>query len=184
MIGNFEDQNYFKDSRTELLKSFTPKKNYLELENPIINELKNSNSISIHIRRNRFADQKGLTNNQSLSNKSDKFTFDTIDYINKSIIYFNNKIKNPKYFIWSNDFKDIEKFISKLIISDFKLLKNNDAINDFYFFKFSKHFIVSPSSYHWWGAWLNENKDKICLRPSNMNPSNNFNFWPSEWISI
>ena len=51
-------------------------------------------------------------------------------------------------------------------------------------FSYSKHFIVSPSSFHWWGAWLNQNNDKICLRPSKINPSNNPNFWPNNWISV
>ena len=62
---------------------------------------------------------------------------------------------------------------------------NNDYINDFYLFSFAKHFIVSPSSFHWWGAWLNQNPNKICVRPSdNLNPSNNKDFWPESWSII
>jgi hypothetical protein len=36
------------------------------------------------------------------------------------------------------------------------------------------------------GAWLNNNKNKICLRPKNivLNPSKNKDFWPSNWIKI
>ena len=79
---------------------------------------------------------------------------------------------------------NIHEFTDRLNISNFKLIKNNDVINDFYLFKFSKHFIVGPSSFHWWGAWLNNNKNKICVRPSKINPSNNSGFWPEDWISI
>ena len=66
-----------------------------------------------------------------------------------------------------------------------KSFLNNNLINDFYLFSFAKHFIVSPSSFHWWGAWLNQNPNKICVRPSaNLNPSNNKDFWPETWSII
>ena len=45
---------------------------------------------------------------------------------------------------------------------------------DFHLFNFAKHFIVGPSSFHWWAAWLNANKEKICVRPPNfIKPTNN-----------
>jgi hypothetical protein len=71
-----------------------------------------------------------------------------------------------------------------LIISDFELVQNKDVLNDFFLFSFSKHFIVSPSSFHWWGAWLNTNENKMCLYPANLNPSNNVDFWPKEWTPL
>tara|TARA_B100000767_G_scaffold58755_1_gene54491 strand:+ start:3569 stop:4504 length:936 start_codon:yes stop_codon:yes gene_type:complete len=183
VLGNFENPNYFKQYRKELITNLTIKNEYLDFNIPYINELKDSNSISIHIRRNRFSDQNKI-NNKNLINKSLNFTNDTIEYINNGINYFNKRIDNPKYFIWSNDMNNIHEFTDRLNISNFKLIKNNDVINDFYLFKFSKHFIVGPSSFHWWGAWLNNNKNKICVRPSKINPSNNSGFWPEDWISI
>ena len=183
VIGNFENQNYFKIYRNELIKNFTIKSKYLNLKNPVINELKNSNSISIHIRRNKFSDQKKIINT-NLIDKSLNFTTNSIEYINNGINYFNKKIDNPKYFIWTNEINGIEEFTNKLNTSNFSLVKDNDVINDFYLFSFSKHFIVGPSTFHWWGAWLNQNKNKICVRPSKINPSNNSSFWPSEWVSI
>ena len=182
--GNFENPAYFQDYKNDLIQIFKPKKEKINQQNPLINQLQNSNSVSIHIRRNRFSDQVGLTDNKLFAAESKRLTDESINYINKAINYFNNKIDNPKYFIWSNDHHDINKFTKNLITSDFHLVQNNDAINDFYLFSFSKHFIVSPSSFHWWGAWLNSNDDKICLYPSNLNPSNNFDFWPKEWVSI
>ena len=146
-------------------------------------KLKNTNSISIHIRRNRFSDQKGLAISDNKA-KSDLFTTQIINYINRSINFINKNVKNPKYFIWSNDFTNFEEISNKLNVDDFELVKDNDPINDFYLFKFAKHFIVGPSSYHWWGAWLNESKNKYCLRASDINPSNNSKFWPDNWTSI
>jgi len=182
--GNFENYQYFESLRNDFIKLFTPQSTFVDLNNPLINDIKNSNSISILVRRHRFSDQGKLTNNPNNLKKSEIFTNQTIDYINNSIKYLKNKVTNPKFFIWSNDFKNFKQITDKIIIPNFTLVKTTGAINDFYLFKFSKHFIVSPSSFHWWGAWLNENPDKICLRPSNLNPSNNSNFWPKDWIII
>ena len=88
------------------------------------------------------------------------------------------------YFIWSNDHDNIESLLQNLKIKNYTLVKQNDVINDFNLFKYCKHFIIGPSSFHWWGAWLNENPNKICIRPKNLNLSNNKNFWPEEWTAI
>ena len=181
--GNFENISYFRQYRGDLIKLFTPKKDFINENKLIISKLKESNSVSIHIRRNRYSDQKNF-NNQNNKIKSEKFTNDILQYINRAIEYFKKEINNPNFFIWSNDFTNFDKITNKLDINNFELIKNNDPINDFYLFKFAKHFIVGPSSYHWWGAWLNQYKNKICLRPYNINPSNNEKFWPDNWIKI
>ena len=183
VIGNYENPEYFNKYQNDIIKKFQIKEKFLNLHNPIINDLLNSNSVSIHLRRDKFSDQQGVSS-QFLSQKSENYTNVSVAYTNKAITYFINNIKKPKFFIWSNNFDQIEKFTSQLKISDFVLVNNNDVINDFYLFNFSKHFIVSPSTFHWWGAWLNQNKKKICVRPSDINPSNNLNFWPKEWIKI
>ena len=183
VYGHFENQSYFDHYRNDLINFFTPKKDFIKDNSTIISKLNETNSVSIHIRRNRFSDQNGLINIYQ-KEKSKNFTLDILNYINRSTEFIKKKINDPKFFIWSNDFTDFDNITNKLNIKNFELIKNNDPINDFYLFKFAKHFIVGPSSYHWWGAWLNENKNKICLRPENLNPSNNKNFWPDNWINI
>ena len=74
--------------------------------------------------------------------------------------------------------------VIKINPQKFKYIKGNDVINDFNLFSFAKHFIVGGSSYHWWGAWLNEYPNKICIRPSTLNPSDNKDFYPESWIAI
>ena len=182
--GNYENYKYFDLFRNELLKILTVKNNLIDENNYLINKLRNTNSVSIHIRKNRYSDQENLTNNIIYKKKSAIFTNQIIEYVNKSIDFFNNNISKPTFFIWSNDFSNFNEILNKLKISNVELVNSNDVITDFNLFKYSKHFIVGPSSFHWWGAWLNQNPNKICLRPTNLNPSNNINFWPDNWIKI
>ena len=180
--GNFENHKYFLEYKDDLYKVFTPKNELIDRSNSLIDRIKNSNSISLHIRRNRFSDQHKFKTNINIQ-KSDMFVENIINYINNSIDFIESKVSNPEYFIWSNDHIDINNLLSKLKISKYTIV-NNNVINDFNLFRYCKHFIVGPSSFHWWGAWLNNNPNKICIRPSNINPSNNHNFWPDDWISI
>jgi len=180
--GNFENYNYFNKYRSELCRIFVPKKEVINENNSLINRIKSSNSISLHIRRNRFSDQAKLKTSENVK-KSEVFTNNIISYINNSIDFINSKVQNPEYFIWSNNHDNIVPLLNKIKAKNYTLV-NNDVINDFNLFRYCKHFIVGPSSFHWWGAWLNDNPGKICTRPSNINPSNNENFWPNEWISI
>ena len=177
--GHYESEKYFKDFANDLKVKFTIKENYIDKNNKFIELIKNNNSVSISIRQHRYS-ERGEKNKV----KSIEFTKETINYINKSVLFFKNKISNPKFFIWSNDFADLNNYFNE---NNFTFIKNdtNKSINDFNLFKYSKHFIVGPTPFHWWGAWLNQNPDKICVRPPNyLNPSNNNDFWPESWISI
>ena len=113
--------------------------------------------------------------------KSKIFTENLIEYVNKSVSFFENNIKDPVFFIWSNDFINLEKYFNK---KKFIYVTGNDPINDFNLFSYAKHFIVGGSTFHWWGAYLNENPHKICVYPSNINPSGNSNFYPTYWKKI
>ena len=90
---------------------------------------------------------------------------------------------NLFFFIWSNDFENLRNHFNE---KDFIFIENkkNKSLNDFNLFMYTKHFIVGPTPFHWWGAWLNQNKNKICLRPNDINPSKNIDFWPEDWIPI
>ena len=107
----------------------------------------------------------------------------TIIYINEAIKYFQDKVENPLFLIWSNDFSNLDKYFRS---DDFTFVinENNKVLSDFYLLTQCKYFIVTPSTFHWWGAWLSNFDNKICVRPKNLNPSNNKDFWPKNWISI
>ena len=177
--GHYETEKYFKDFANDLKKKFIINEKYLEKNNKYIDLVKNSNSVSISVRQHRFSERR-----QKNYSKSIKFNQNTANYINKAVIFFKNKIPNVKFFIWSNDFTGLNEYFDE---NEFIFIKNNinKSINDFNLFKYAKHFIVGPTSFHWWGAWLNQNRNKICVRPpDDLNPSNNKYFWPESWIKI
>jgi len=191
--GYFETEKYFTDIKDLILKEFTFNDHKKFIESPYISKLYNSNSVSICLRQNRFNEGKDHINNVINSKKSMTFTKEQIIYINKAISYFKNKIDKPIFFLWSNDFKNIDL---KLFDEDVTMVVHNEKINstidkrclDLFLISNCKNHIVVPSSFNWWGAWLSKNKTKIILRPSDKNFSlyktNNKDLWPTDWIEI
>lgn len=50
-----------------------------------------------------------------------------------------------------------------------------------------RHHIIADSSFSWWAAWLNENKDKLVVAPKKWFNSKQYNpddVVPDNWIKI
>ena len=183
--GHFESELFFLKYRNHLLDEFSFKDEKDFKENRYYNMIKSSseNIVSISIRTNRFSEREGNKFNITSINNSNQFIRDTIEYVFRAIKKIKLKIPNAKFLVWSNNFSGLREYFPE---NEFTFVDNKlDKIyNDFYLFSLCKNFIVGPTTFHWWGAWLNNNVNKICIRPSNLNPSNNENFWPKNWFSI
>ena len=179
--GNFESEKYFLDYRENLLNEFSFKNDLSD--NKYLDIINNDNVVSISVRQNRFSERKKNKYNKYSINKSKDFLVETVHYIYKSIKFIKTKIDKPKFLLWSDDFTDLEKYFPK---NEFLYVINleNKILNDLYLLTQCKYFIVGPSTFSWWGAWLSNKENKLCIRPKHINPSNNINFWPESWISI
>ncbi len=182
--GHFESEKYFLNYRESILNEFSFKNVKQYQDNLYYKYILNNNVIAITIRQNRFNERNYYQkNNLYLKNKSNIFLKKQITYIRKAVNYFKTKVKNPKFLIWSNDFSNLNKYFN----NNFLFVNNsngNKDLTDLYLLTQCKYFIISPSTFSWWGAWLSKRKNKICVRPKNLNVSNNKDFWPKDWKCI
>tara|TARA_B100001750_G_C15405239_1_gene544783 strand:+ start:69 stop:977 length:909 start_codon:yes stop_codon:yes gene_type:complete len=187
--GYFQSEKYFEKYKKEILTEFTFKE-HLKKDQPqsIIKNIKNSNSVSIHLRQEKFLKDE---NHKDLEKINLEHFDNNIEIINRGIKYFDKNLENPSYFVWSNNFDKLEKlFPSK----KFTLIKTNltkDPAYDLYLMSLCKNFILSPSTLHYWGAFLSKNPSKICLSPINVKNksgyygfSNNRDIKPNWWKDI
>ena len=189
--GHFESERYFKDYKDEIKGEFKLKNQDTIKKNPYFSEINKLNSVSICLRQNRFIEGKGQNTSQN-KQKSLNFTLEQINYINKSVDYIKSKVSNPAFFLWSNDFSNIDKNKFNFNYKEIKFYNNENAldkrIQSLFLLTQCNHFIVTTSTFNWWGAWLSERNDKIILRPSdkffNDFYLNNQNFWPLDWSTI
>ena len=182
--GHYESEKYFSNFKNYLKKQFLFKNENAFYNNKYLDLInKNQTIVSICVRQNRFSERIQNKYDQNQKLKSDNFTKETIDYIKRAVNFVDNKLVNAKYLVWSNDFNNLRNYLpeNKFIFIDNKM---NKSLTDFYLLLQCKNFIVGPTSFHWWPAWLNNEEYSLILRPKDINISNNADFWPNDWISI
>tara|TARA_B100001175_G_scaffold260104_1_gene228948 strand:- start:304 stop:1218 length:915 start_codon:yes stop_codon:yes gene_type:complete len=182
--GHFETEKYFSTFSSDIKKEFKFK--YLNNfeNNSFLKEIKNSESVSICVRQNRFSERKRAITNEDEKN-SNIFTKDQINFIHKAVEIIKSKVDNPKFFLWSNDYHNLDNFFPNNL---YTFVSTNKIDLDLYLMSQSKHHIVIPSSFNWWGAWLGCSKNSLIIRPS-VNHFSNFNlnnkdFWPVSWTIV
>lgn len=175
--GYWQSEKYFSDIREQILYSFTFRQ--LKDDNNInLSEIIKSNTcVSIHIRRGDYLKNPIYKN------------ICTLDYYIKSIQYIKSKVNVDYFIIFSNDIEWCRQN-SKLLINDtdFKIVNWNikeNSYRDMQLMSLCQHNIVANSSFSWWGAWLNQNSDKIVVAPKRwINGDLNLDTIPNSWIKI
>lgn len=183
--GYFQSEKYFKDYEYELRKELSFNSKITNIRNEIKNKILETNSVQIHIRNHVFTETKRKRESQHNIKRSEIYTKKTIEHCKKAINFIKSKTVSPKFFVFSNDFTFVKEIFSG---NDFVYVNNNnnsEPIEDFYLMSLCKHFIISPSTFSWWAAWLSSSKNKICIKPpKELVMSSNIDIFPDNWLSI
>jgi len=170
--GYFQNATYYNQIKKSIVDDFTFPKlpdEFLEL----LNEIENSNSVAIHIRRGDYLKP----------NIKEYHGILPISYYEHAIRYLNGKLENPLYFIFSDDpdwcFENLNFLSNKQIVSN-----RNEAWIDMCLISNCKHQIIANSSFSWWAAWLNQFEEKIVISPKKWFNSAESSIAPKEWISL
>ncbi|MBQ9739024.1 MAG: alpha-1,2-fucosyltransferase [Alphaproteobacteria bacterium] len=170
--GYFQCHQYYNSIRKQLLKEIVPLREINAVNQKYLDLIKKTNSISIHIRRTDYILLK------------DSFGFCGIEYYKKAIQHIISKVKNPHFFLFSDDImwvKENFKLDFPYEIIDVNL--GQDTPWDLWLMKHCKHNIIANSSFSWWGAWLNENPEKIVCAPQKWFADNRpIDIVPPNWI--
>ena len=187
--GYFESEKYFLNYKRSLSNEFKFKNPDIYKNNLYFDNISKSNSVALCIRQNRFIE--GINNNNEVNRKKSwNYTLEQIEYINKSVQIIKSKISNAKFFLWSNDFQNLESNFFDFDYQNINLNNVNNSIDKtilgLYLLTNCKHYVVTASSFNWWGAWLSTNQNKIIIRPSHFKnfTFNNKDLWPENWLSV
>ena len=122
--GHFESEKYFEKYKDEIINQFKFKFKNFYSKNKFFELLTKSNSVSICVRQNRFSEKLRKINSNDI-NMSEDYSLEQISYIHKSIELIKKKVKDPKFFIWSNNFNNLEKYFPE---SKFTHIKNSETL--------------------------------------------------------
>ncbi|WP_452596485.1 alpha-1,2-fucosyltransferase [Pontimicrobium sp. MEBiC01747] len=175
LSGYFQSELYFQNYRKELLKDLEVTALLKEQTKKQLQNIEQTNSVSIHIRRGDYLLHEKHNTSKEL-------------YYKSAMKLIEDKIENPVYYMFSDDMEWVKtnfKTNKKTVYIDF-----NDAATNYEDLKLMsncKHNIIANSSFSWWGAWLNINKDKIVIAPQqwfNSKEQDYSNVIPNSWIKI
>ena len=184
--GYFQTEKYFKDIKDEILNELIFKDEIQNRKNKFKELILKHNSVSIHIRKKKFLNDENHLNH-GISNKQNLIL--NLENAKKGIEYFEKELINPKFFIWSDEFDGLREYFpsEKFIFIDNG--SKRDDIYDLYLMSLCKNFIMSPSTFGYWGAFLSSYKKKKCLSPLFIKNesgyygfSNNKDIKPDWWI--
>lgn len=178
LIGAWQTERYFYSLRQDIIDVFTFPPFETDSKNKLLGEeLQQRCSIAIHIRR---GDYLKISNTSGIC---------TIDYYQKAIFYIKKHVAPDIYVIFSDDIDwCMEQFALIIGDADVRFVdwnKGEYSFRDMQLMSLCKHNIIANSSFSWWGAWLNQNPNKIVIAPSRwMNSEGWSEIIPKDWVTI
>ena len=166
--GKWQSLRYFENIEADLIEEFS-------FRNPIPSNIQistksidGSESVAIHISKIKSKDSTC-----------------TPDYYNWAIANINTFVTNPRFIIFTDDEKWARQYLvgcnSPTIVPTTKISESMllQAMSS------TQHVIMSNSPLSWWGAYLNNNENKIVIAPKPWNRSiPDSDIIPLHWTSI
>lgn len=166
--GWFQSEEYFKSIRPILLKEFVPRKK-LRIPDKLRAALNDSESVSLHVRRGDY-----VRLNLALD----------IGYYVKAMEHMEQIYENPIFVVFSDDLEWVKK---NLPIKGRFILANEDKnlkdYEELFLMSRCRSNIISNSTFSWWGAWLNQNRNKVVIAPKKWYKAQR-NIVPKEWTVL
>ena len=180
--GYFQSEKYFKNAEKLIRLDFRFKEEMVNKVEKIYGKYLKQNPVSIVVRHfNSSFDYNGCENNHR------NLPF---NYFAKGIEMLG---KDRLYIVCSNDIElcKQQKIFggSNFIFSDTLPEDTNKAHFDLCLISKCQDFIISNSTFSWWGAWLGAGKNKKIIAPDpwygpSLSNLNTYDLYPSEWIKI
>lgn len=153
MNGYFQSYKYFAEIKDKLKKELTPKSPIMECNRAFVGKLESEpESVCVDIRLGDYM-------NNPLHGVC------TVEYYRKAIDYLGKKLKNPVFYVFSDDIETVTKALN----TSYPLVFEDGKSPDYEKLRMMskcKHFVISNSSYSWWAQYMSENPDKLVIAPN------------------
>ena len=179
LIGYWESENIFAGIKDLVRRKFTFAP---ECFDPALTaQVRACNSVAVHVRRG-----------DKVTKYTNSFYSTSEQYLKRAIGKISGLTDSPRFFVFSDDIDWCRKTLPQIYDTDYTFIEGQTPPQDMALMTQCKHVIMGPSTFSWWGAWLNGNPNKIIIAPD-------INLWyrksfydaedrkyllPTEWIKI
>jgi len=150
----FESEIFFSAYKSDILNLFQPTFDTRPIDylKSLISSTKNS--VSLHIRRGDFSSQTD-------------FRLISLSYQKEAMQLMKQKLQttNVTFFVFTDDLPYVKKHLTEGSIVYMSDYTEGNTLYDFILMALCQHNIITNSSFSWWAAYLNRNRDKIVVAP-------------------
>lgn len=172
--GYWQSEKYFKDIEDLLVRD-------LEIRVPHMPDtlreaamIKNSNAVCVGIRSFAEVPARVAHYHPTLC----------VHYYHQAMDLICSRVRDPSFFIFTENPDWVRKNMAFMYPTNFLTPRSDAGLarEDLWLMTLCKHFIVSNSSFHWWGAWLSRNINKLVIAPAT--DTNNIDMIPDSWLKL
>lgn len=174
--GYFQSPKYFDDIRATLLKDFTLKAKPSTAAQKFQIALRGKESVSVHIRRGDYVSNVKIQKAYGICSS---------DYYREAIKEIGRRVPSPSWFVFSDDILWVKEHLAFPGEVTYVSGQGISDAEELMLMATCKHNIIANSSFSWWGAWLNQNPDKIVIAPDpwfDSKKDNHKDLIPDSWM--
>lgn len=177
--GYWQSEKYFLNIEAIIRKEFMVKEPPDNINGTLLKKIRSVNAVSLHVRRGDYVTDKGTNALHGVC---------SLAYYEKAIGIIKDKVKDPYFFVFSDDIEWTKENISTGNYPVEYMDHNKDKdYEDLRLMYSCHHNIIANSSFSWWGAWLNDHEDKIVIAPKDWVKSEKYynpDLLPPSWIKL
>ena len=158
--GRWQSEKYFLGAEKEIREGFMFKNELDEYALAMSESIHANDSIAIHVRRGDYATNPHFST--ALGTLSDEYYIKSINRVSRLFV-------SPRYYVFSDDIAYCKKLFAVLGKKITFVEQVDDAMSAEYDLRLMsqcKGYIISNSTYAWWGAWLSGASGSNILAPS------------------
>ena len=181
LIGYWQSEKYFENFGDLIRQCFLLQDPGIEKRvASFLQRDKMREKVSVHIRRGDYILNDHINSVHGLCSK---------DYYIEAMDYISAKVQDPIFYFVSDDMDWVKSTFIKFL-GKYKIIfapSDHGPLDDLQVMKLCRHNIIANSSFSWWGAWLNENPQKIVIAPKKWfadESKDTTGIIPAKWIQL
>jgi len=157
LCGYFACEKYYADIMEALRKQFVFTESGHAENRKMAERMRNGESVSIHIRRGDYLDAENAAMFGNIC---------TEEYYAGAIREMKQIYPIAHFYVFSDDIPYVKEHYKGEEFTAVDINRGKDSFYDMWLMSQCRHNICANSTFSFWGARLNRNKEKIVMRPS------------------
>jgi hypothetical protein len=176
--GYWQSERYFSTIATQVKDIFTLQPHFYSNILPLIEEIKQTESVSIHVRKGDYL----------LHPYSDYYATLESAYYNNALAALQDNLPQLKLYVFTDDPKWVKENLALPIpYTLISGVQTRSMDEDFQAMLSCKYHIIANSSFSWWTAWLSAREGKKVVAPKEWfknGPSDTADLIPKSWLIV